>query len=145
MLDHYMMTPENPRHRNCPKWERRWYTFQRYIVTEKRMYKPIKWPLSQAIIDVICPLFNRLASEGLFDSCKQGCTQNRSESFNSLIWSLSLKKKYNCNTRCFSAHQRGVVFNFTMKCSVWNITLWFVWGLSASSQNVRKQLEERPF
>ena len=129
--DHYSNTPENPKHSICPKGERFWYTFQRCIATEKKTYKPIKWSLSQAIIDAVHPIFIGLTNEGFIDRCKQGYTQNVTESFNTLIWNLSPKEKCNSSletltARFFSTQWRGAMCNFVLKYSVWNITLFMI-------------------
>ena len=64
-------------------------------MTGKRVYKLIDWPLLQAVIDVIHPVFIRLTNEGFLEKCTQGHSQNGNESFITLVWSLSPKENYN--------------------------------------------------
>ena len=95
VLDHYSSTVDPPKHDKCPRGKNNWCPHQRDISTDQRTYRPAKWPLTKAIVDVLHPLFIRLTNEGFFGRCKQGSTQNSNESFNSLVWSLSPKEQYN--------------------------------------------------
>ena len=95
ILDRCSSTVDQPKHDKCPKGENSWCPYQRNISTGQRTYRPAKWPLTKAIVNVLHPLFIRLTNEGFRDGCKKGSTQNSSKSFNSLVWSRSPKEQYN--------------------------------------------------
>ena len=79
ILDHYSSTVDRPKHDKYPKGENSLCPYQRDISTGQRTYRPAKWPLTKAIVDVLHPLFIRLTNEGFRDRCKQGSTQNSSK------------------------------------------------------------------
>ena len=56
ILDHYSSTADQPKHEKCPKRENSLYPHQRDISTSQKTYKPAKWPLLKAIVDVITPV-----------------------------------------------------------------------------------------
>ena len=95
ILDHYSSTHEQPKHDNCPPGISSWCSFQRDVATGQSTHKPTKSPFSAAMVDVMKPLFSRLSDVTFLEKCKECSTQNANESFNSLVWSLSPKEKFN--------------------------------------------------
>lgn len=98
ILGHYSSTENVPKHDKCPIGKSSWCSFQRDKATGMSTYKPPKNPLSEAIIDVIKPIFNRLASVAFLENCKTCSNQNANESFNSVVWGLSPKESFNSPT-----------------------------------------------
>ena len=78
-----------------PKTHLHTMEFQKNTGTRKRTNEPSKWPLTQAKFDVAHSIFVRFNNQEFLDKCKQGSTQNASLSFNTLVWSLLSKQKYN--------------------------------------------------
>ena len=84
ILDHYSSTLDKPKHDNYPKEESSWCPYQRDIPNYQRTYKPAKWPLTKAIVDVLHPLFIQFMNDGF----SWISTKNLYEPFNSLVWNL---------------------------------------------------------
>ena len=64
-------------------------------------------------------LFMHVTNEGLLDRCKKGSNQNANESFNTLVWSLSLKEKYNSMLdTSFSVSLVVCFYNNNMECTL---------------------------
>ena len=91
ILDYYSSSVDQQKHHNFPKEENSWCAYQREISTGQGTYNLAKWPLTKVIVDVLNPLFIRSTNEDFLDRCKQESNQNSNKSFNSLVWSLSLK------------------------------------------------------
>ena len=60
ILNHCSSIVDQPKHDKCSKGENSWCPYQRDIATGQRTYKPAKWPLTKAFVDVYCThyLFN---------------------------------------------------------------------------------------
>ena len=82
ILQHYS---QNPNLNKCPKGPNSWCSYNRDIATAKSTYRPIKDPLSPAIITVIKPLFYKLGSERFLSSCENAKTQNLNETYHHLV------------------------------------------------------------
>ena len=57
ILDRCSSTVDQPKHDKCPKGENSLCPYQRDISTGQGTYRPAKWPLTKAIVDVLHPLF----------------------------------------------------------------------------------------
>lgn len=86
---------DQPKHDKCPKGENSWCAYQRYVSTGQKTHKLAKWQLTEAIVDVVNPLFIRHSNEDFLNKYKQGSTQNSNEAFNSSMCSLFSKQQYN--------------------------------------------------
>ena len=94
ILDHYSSTVENLKHDMSPPGEKSWCSYQRDIATKQSLHKPVKWPLTHAILAIINPVFQWLGSVEFLENCKSCCTQNPNKAFNHLIWCLAPKEQY---------------------------------------------------
>ena len=94
ILKHYSSTLENPDHGDCPHSVSSWCSYNRDIATGESSHRPIKNALRPAVMEVIKPLFSRLASTTFLVTVKDCYTQNPCESLNHLVWSLAPKEQY---------------------------------------------------
>ena len=69
-----------------------WCSYQRDQVTGLNTNIPTKAPLPDATLDVVKPVFSRLASVPLLEQCKNCRNQDANESFNSVVGRSHLKK-----------------------------------------------------
>lgn len=92
ILCHYYSTPDKPNHDNCPKGEDSWCKYQSDLVTGQVTYRYPKYPLPEAVVEKLTPLFLELSSEKLLKTCLKGLTQNANESLHSMLWKLVSKK-----------------------------------------------------
>ena len=116
------MQQTNQNTTNAKKGENSWCPCQRDISAGQRKYRPAKWPLTKAIIDVVHPLFIRLTNEGFLDRCKQGSTQNSNKSFNTLVWSLCPKEQYNSPLETSLSISLAVwIYNSGMEYTTWSL------------------------
>lgn len=90
---HYRSTDEEPTHHLCPTGENSWCKYQQSIAQGKEDFEH-RTSISTAVMDVIRPIFQDLASDSLLKRCVQGCTQNPNESLNNLIWKGAPKTKF---------------------------------------------------
>lgn len=60
ILKYYSSTVEEPKHDDCTAGASSWCSFQRDIANGTNLHKPIKNPLSDAVVEVMQPLFDRL-------------------------------------------------------------------------------------
>ena len=134
-MDHYSTTVDQPKRYKCPKGENSWCRYQRDISTGQRTYRPAKWALTKAIVDVLHPLFIQLTNECFLDSCKQGSTQNSNESFNSLVWSLSPKEQYNSPLETSLSISLAVcIYNSGMEYTISSLVKWANTEVDKNSQ-----------
>nr|XP_042913580.1 uncharacterized protein LOC122273614 [Parasteatoda tepidariorum] len=87
-LKHCSSTDAKPSHSHCPEGASSWCFFQRAIAEGRPIAKhsQMKMFLSQAVVEKIMPVYQRLASEEILKRCVAGKTQNRNESLHSCIW-----------------------------------------------------------
>lgn len=122
ILNHYSSTWDNPKHDKCPKGENSWCAFQRDLAAGTSTYKPVKWPFTDAVIEAITPIFERLASVSFLEGSKHCHTQNPNESLNGLIWSLAPKEQYVSPLETSLAVSLGVcLFNSGMQWTYMNL------------------------
>lgn len=96
-LSHCKSTDEHPQHNICPKEKDSWCFYNRAIANgEKPEPHPdrIKTPITEHVAAKITPLYQRLASDALFERCVSGKTQNANESLHGVIWSKCPKVTY---------------------------------------------------
>ena len=77
----------------CPTGETSWCKYQRDKALGTSDYKAGKG-LPLKVIKHVKPIFEDLSKESLLQKCLHGQTQNRNESFNSLIWERLPKSTY---------------------------------------------------
>jgi hypothetical protein len=94
ILYHYSSTPEEPQHDNCPSGKDSWCSYQRDLANGTKLHKPIKNPLSPAIVQVVKPVFDRLGDAKFLAGCEKCLTQNPNESLHHVIWGLAPKEQY---------------------------------------------------
>ena len=94
ILDHYSSVVKNPKHEKCPLGVKSCCSYQRNIATKQPLHKPVKWPFTDAVLAVINPVFQRLASVEFLKGCKSCRTQNPNKALNHVIWSLAPKEQY---------------------------------------------------
>ena len=109
ILKHYSSTPENPQHDDCPEGQGSWCSYQRDVSNNTSLHKPIKNPLSPAIVEVLRPTFLRLGNEEFLAGCEKGFTQNANESLHHVIWSFAPKDIYNSTQEINAAISLGVL------------------------------------
>ena len=81
-------------------------------VDGSQTYKHPKWPLTDAILEFVKPVFDRLASVTFLEQCKNCTNQNANESFNSLVWNLSPKESSNSPIETlFALNLAVLIFN----------------------------------
>ena len=71
ILYHYESTADKPMHTNCPTGHKSWCGYQRDVANGTSTYKPVKDPLSEAMVKLVTPIFNRLANESFLEGCKK--------------------------------------------------------------------------
>ena len=78
ILDHFSSTESNPKLDRCPKREegKSWSSYQRDQVTGLNKIIPTKTSLPDATLDVVKPVFTRLASASFLEQCKNCRNQN---------------------------------------------------------------------
>lgn len=96
ILKHYSKLPIDDRHADCPKGVDSWCKFQcdkargDGVVT----YREVAHPLSEALYDVLLPVFTALSDKKLLAGCTLGLTQNANESCHNVIWNMVPKETY---------------------------------------------------
>ena len=90
---HYISTDEDPQHDFCPEGEDSWCKYQQAVATGQTP------PHTHTLIpadyrEAVEKVFEDLCDESLLSRCLLGATQNRNESFNSLIWSRCSKTDF---------------------------------------------------
>jgi hypothetical protein len=87
---HTFSSDENPTHHLCPSNSWCKYNVAR---TEGLPYHHTK-VISQAIANVVKPIFQDLSAEDLLSRCLHGNTQNQNESFNNVVWGYLPKETF---------------------------------------------------
>ena len=82
-------TDEKPNHHMCPSDDNSWCGYKRNKDTFKHVHG-----LSDAIIEVIEPIYDELTSPDLLCKCLHGMTQNNNECLNKLIWDRCPKETF---------------------------------------------------
>lgn len=109
ILKHYSSTVEEPKHNDCPAGTSSWCSFQRDIANGTNLHKPIKNPLSDAVVEVIQPLFDRLGDETFLTGCEGCYTQNRNECLHHVIWGMASKELFSSPQEVSLAISLGVL------------------------------------
>ena len=83
-LHHMTSTDDRPVHHMCPEGENSWCSYNKAKAGNKLdEYKHGFDPSSQAIVQLLKPIYNRLGSRLLLSLCLLGHTQNANESLHS--------------------------------------------------------------
>lgn len=95
-LYHCMSTDKKPQHNKCPKGIKSWCFYQRAIASGEtpQSHKFMKTYLSEAVVEKILPVYQRLASQEILSRCASAKTQNANESFHSCIWKKCPKEVF---------------------------------------------------
>ena len=109
ILKHYS---ENADHSLCPSGKNSWCSYQKDIANGTSLHLPIKNALRPAVVEVITPLFQRLADRNFIAAVQECYTQNPCESFNHLLWSLAPKEQYSSSIeKSFAVNLSVALFN----------------------------------
>ena len=136
ILDHYSSTPENPRHGYCPTGPTSRCTYNRDKATGKSEHVPTLNPFSDAMNELLRPLFERLADPAALEACKMCYTQNPEESLHHLIWSLAPKEQFTSSFENELALCLGVCL-FNDGCRATMVSAHKLLGLDASQSSLR--------
>lgn len=95
-LFHCMSTDKKPMHSKCPVGESSWCFFQRALSKNEtpRSHSMMKTVLSEAVVEKIMPVYQRLASDDILIKCVSAKTQNANECLHSMIWSKCPKEVF---------------------------------------------------
>ena len=90
---HYISTDEDPQHDFCPDGADSWCKYQQALAIGQEP------PSTHTLIpadyrEAVGKVFEDLCDESLLSRCLLGATQNRNESFNSLIWARCSKTDF---------------------------------------------------
>ena len=92
---HSISIDENPQHHCCPEGAESWCKYMYQCALALNQDAPLHTPkISVDLEKYVKPIICDLRSEDLLEKCLLGATQNRSESFNSLIWARAPKTEY---------------------------------------------------
>ena len=80
-------------HQFCPKGDASWCRWQRDQASGGEEYSD-KNCLPACFLEILKPVYESLCKDDLLQRCSGGFTQNANESFNSVLWSRSLKHRY---------------------------------------------------
>ena len=125
ILKHYSSSPENSKHEDCPEGETSWCSYNHDGATGQNADKPIKNPLSQAVLEKIQPLFHKLGNEDFLAACEKCKTQNVNKAYHNVVWMLAPKLQYNSP--------------YETQFAVYLATLLFNQGTCETFQNVCKE------
>ena len=108
---HCLSTDNNPRHYCCPRGESSWCEYQKALA--RGVDPPPANPrIPAAFEDYLKPHWESLCRPALLRKCRLGATQNRNESFNSLVWLHCPKTEYATSTTVqIAVSQAVIVFN----------------------------------
>lgn len=108
---HSISTDEKPQHHCCPEGADSWCKFQRALALDQNP-PPHSAKIQADIGQYIKPVFDDLCKEHLLEKCLLGATQNRSESFNNLIWARAPKTEFVTRpTVEIAVSQSAIIFN----------------------------------
>ncbi len=96
VFHHYASTDQDPQHDFCPDDADSWCKYQQALGTGEDP-PPIHTLIPVDYQEAVRKVFVDLCGEPLLSRCLLGATQNRNESFNSLIWARCSKTGY-CGT-----------------------------------------------
>ena len=85
ILKHYSSSPENSKHEDCPEGETSCCSYNHDGATGQNAHKPIKNPLSQAVLEKIQPLFHKLGNEDFLAACEKCKTQNVNKAYHNVV------------------------------------------------------------
>ncbi|CAG2231222.1 unnamed protein product [Mytilus edulis] len=94
ILFHYASTAENPMHHFCPEGNTSWCKWQVDKDCGSSTYRPLKNPLSEVVVQILKPVFEKLSDEKLLTGAEKCLTQNQNESLYHVIWSYLPKGEY---------------------------------------------------
>ena len=107
---HKHSTDENPNHGLCPMGPMSWCKYNRSLTTDAE-YKH-KRSLPSAVLQVMKPIYKKLADGKLLEKCLHGKTQNQNESFNNCIWERVPKNVFiGANTIKMGVFDAVICFN----------------------------------
>ncbi|KAK3703836.1 hypothetical protein QZH41_012449, partial [Actinostola sp. cb2023] len=109
ILKHYSSSLDNLQHDDCPEGSSSWCSFQRDLANGTNLHKPIKDPLSKAVVEVMQPLFDRLGDESFLVGCENCYTQNANEYLHHVIWGMAPKDTYTSAQEVNTAASLGVL------------------------------------
>ena len=92
-FDHKASTEDNPLHSHCPTGWESWCSYNHVLALGQPL--PSQSPsIPPDYMQYLRPFWEQLCDERLLRKCLLGATQNRNESFNSLIWARAPKTKF---------------------------------------------------
>ena len=91
-LLHSNFSNERPRHHLCPEGPESWCKWQKARATGKEYDH--RDPLSDAIVQLICPIYSCLGSRSLLEKSVQGYTQNPNEALHSTVRKFCTKELF---------------------------------------------------
>ncbi|KAM7293101.1 uncharacterized protein ISCGN_026231 [Ixodes scapularis] len=90
---HVTSTDKNPHHELCPDGSESWC--QHRVAEAKSEPQPQhKYNLPAFVAEAMLPVYQRLSERSLLERCMGARTQNASESFHSVLWSLMPKEQH---------------------------------------------------
>ena len=95
ILHHYK---EHADHAFCPVGHTSWCSFQKDVANGTSLHVPIKNPIPTEAAECLTSLFKKLGSADFLKGCERVATQNRNESFNSLVWTMARKEVHNSSS-----------------------------------------------
>ena len=111
MYYHSVSTDEKPQHDRCPVGAESWCKYQRALALNQAI-PPHTPRIANDLAHLVKPVFEDLCREDLLEKCLLGATQNRNESFNSLVWARAPKTEYVTRPSIIAAVAQAVlVFN----------------------------------
>lgn len=91
-FDHKRSIDDNPHHEDCPEGNTSWCAWRRAeAIGTLDTFAHGKPSLSNAVLEVIRPIYESLTSDDLLERCLEAFTQNNNESLNLLIWMFAPK------------------------------------------------------
>ncbi|CAG2246741.1 unnamed protein product [Mytilus edulis] len=94
ILFHYASTAEKPMHHFCPVGDTSWCKWQVDKDCGSSTYRPLKNPLTEVVVQILKPVFEKLSDEKLLTGAEKCLTQNQNESLHHVIWSYLPKGEY---------------------------------------------------
>lgn len=114
-----------PRHQLCPTSDDTWCKYQQ----AKKMNKPYDhdkhFHIPEKVMKEIRPIFVDLSNKSLLARCLPGKTQNISESFNNVIWTVIPKRTFvGLRTLCFGVNEAVCKFNAGNITKIMDMEKW---------------------
>jgi len=79
------------------------------VINSTDLHKPAKNPFTEAIVEVVQPLLDRLGDETFLAGCENWYTQNRNESLHHVTWGKASKDVYSSPQEISLAISLGVL------------------------------------